>query len=317
MSFSIKLNKSKSISFRVSPTNSSITFALTIPRITFSLRVKRIKKKSINMKHSSGTSYKPVNTLAISSLQPIEYDPYIKKLSRLIRLNTLSNLLIPSLLLSLLVNIPTKSIDPNSIISSLITLLLILIGITGLAIKIYLHTAARLKYDLLSNEKVLPSIWRCIASSDKVWQVAGIYELDENASKKNGGIGHIYERILVKIRYKAPYYIDTNSEVLQVKLDDYSLVVLPEHYIIRKRSMIGIIDTSNIMITRETSPYAEQEDLPKDAEVLYHTWRYVNKDGSKDKRYKDNKEIPICNYGLTHLELDTGYKILLLSSKYQ
>ena len=335
MSFSIKLNKSKSISFRVSPNNTSITLVLTIPKITLSIRVKRLKKKSVSCKYSSGTSYKPIDKVAISSLQPIGYLTYIRKVSRLIRLNTLANFLIPGLVLSPLPYLLTQLVDSNHIIYTtfnknlftfgsvsfnlkiLITLLLLLIGSIGIILKIYVHTASRLEYDNLSNHKEIPPIWNELASSDKLWKIEGIYELDENTSKENGGIDVIYDRIPIKIRYKTPYYIHTDSKVMQVKLNDYSLVILPEHYIIRKKSEVGIIEASNVIITKETSPYAELDDVPEDTEVLYSTWIYVNKDGSKDKRYKDNKQIPICKYGLICFQLDMRYKILLFSSKYE
>lgn len=333
MSFSIKLNKSNNISFRTRPTKSSTTFVLTLPRITLSLRVKRFKRKSIFKTYNSGTSYKPVNNVTISSLQPIKHITYITKISRLIKLNIFSNFLIPSLVLSLLPNILIRLLDTNNIISTalnrslitfgsisinlnaLITTLFILIGVIGIIIKIYVHTTGRLDYNQLTTNKELPSIWNRLITSDKLWQVIGIYELDENASKENGSIKVIYERIPVKIRYKTPFYIHANFKVLQVKLDDYTLVILPDHYIITNKSEVGIIETSNTMIRSENNPYAELDDVPEDTEVIYSTWQYVNKDSSKDKRYKDNKKVPICNYRLIQLNFNTEYKILLLSSK--
>lgn len=338
MSFSIKLNKSNNISFQTRPTKSSTIFILTLPRITLSLRVKRSKKKSITMTYNSGTSYKPVNNTAIISLQPKKHLTHINKISRLIKLNTLSNWLVPSFLLSLIPNIlllllDSQGIIPNILNTTLITLrpgqvsinlnilittLLILIGVIGIIIKIYIHTIGRLQYNHLSkhsNHNEISSLWDKLASSDKLWQVIGIYELDENASKENGSIKVIYERIPVKIRYKTPFYIHANFKVLQVKLDDYTLVILPDHYIITNKSEVGIIETSNTMIRSENNPYAELDDVPEDTEVIYSTWQYVNKDSSKDKRYKDNKKVPICNYRLIQLNFNTEYKILLLSSK--
>ena len=315
MSFSIKLNKSNSSSFRVSPTNSSTTYTLTLPGITLSLRLKKSKKKSIDVPYKDGASYKPTNNIDISKLQPLAYANYISKISRLIKLNRLTNLLIPSLLLSLLAYGLMDLIEtlPTNL-RIMTSLLLFFIGLIGLILKIYLHTIGRLQYKQLSNHKELPSIWKRLSSSDKLWYIEGIYVLDENASKENGGINITYERIPVKIRHKAPFYLHTNSKVMQVKLDDYTLLILPEHYIITKKSDVGIDNNSNIAITSEAKPYAELEVIPRDTEVLYKTWKYVNKDGSKDKRYKKNEQIPICNYGLVSLESDTGSKIVFLSS---
>ena len=147
-----------------------------------------------------------------------------------------------------------------------------------------------------------------------LWQVLGICELDDNATKKNAGISTTYERIQVELRYKTPYYIHTKSKVLQLKLDDYTLVVLPSHYIIVDKYDVAVIETSDLIISSEDIKYAETEDLASDASVLDKTWKYVNKDGSKDKRYKDNEEIPICSYKVVRIEDGSGFKLLLLSS---
>ncbi|NLJ95949.1 MAG: hypothetical protein GX321_02250 [Clostridiales bacterium] len=339
MSFSIKLNKSNNISFRTRPTKSSTTFILTLPRITLSLRVKRLKKKPITMTYYSGTSYKPVNNVAISSMQPIKYRTHINKISRLIKLNTLSNWLVLSFLLSLIPRIlllllDSQGVIPNILNKTLITLgpgpvsinlnilittLLILIGLIGIIIKIYVHTIGRLQYNHLSkhgNHNDISSLWDKLASSHKLWQITGIYELDDNGSKENGGIKVIYDRRPLKLSYKAPFYIRINTKVMQAKLGKITLVILPHYYIITNKSEVGIIVTSNIMITTKPCPYAELDDVPEDTEVIYSRWQYVNKDSSKDKRYKDNKKIPICNYGLIHLKSDKGFMIMILSSSY-
>ena len=331
MSFSIKLNKSNNISFRVNPSSSSIAFTLTLPRITLSLRVKRKKKKSISKSHDMGTSYKPVTSVDISSLKTKEYKPYINKISRLIKLNTLSNFLIPCLLLSLLTSFISGLLEPKGIIYTIlnksliligfsislkviITFFFIFIGVIGIILKVYVHSIARFQYNLLSSHNNIPTTWSKLAGSDILWQVVGICELDDNASKKNAGISTIYERIEVELRYKTPYYIRTKSKVLQLKLDDYTLVVLPGHYIIVDKYKVAVIETGDLVISSEDIKYAETESLPGDAEVLSKTWKYVNKDGSKDKRYKDNEEIPVCNYKLVRIEGGSGFKLLFLSS---
>lgn len=331
MSFSIKLNKSNNISFRVKPSSSSIAFTLTLPRITISLRVKRKKKKSISKSHDMGTSYKPVTSVDISSLNTKEYKPYINKISRLIKLNTLSNFLIPCLLLSLLTSFISGLPEPKGIIYTIlnksliligfsislkiiITFFFILIGVIGIILKVYVHSIARLQYDLLSSHNNIPTTWTKLSGSDMLWQVLGVSELDENATKKNAGISTIYERIEVELRYKTPYYIRTKSKVLQLKLDDYTLVVLPDHYIIVDKYELAVIETGDLVVSSENIKYAETEGLPSDTSVLSRTWKYVNKDGSKDKRYKDNEEIPICNYKMLRVENGSGFKLLLLAS---
>ena len=40
----------------------------------------------------------------------------------------------------------------------------------------------------------------------------------------------------------------------------------------------------------------EDSTPPRDAEVVDHTWQYVNKSGKPDKRFKDNRQLPVCSY---------------------
>ena len=195
----------------------------------------------------------------------------------------------------------------TSSLKKIITFLLILIGVIGIFLKIYVHRIARLRYDLLNKHNKVPSIWSKLVSSDMLWQVVGICELDDNSSKKNAGISNMFERIEVELKYKTPYYIHTKSKVLQLKLDDYTLVILPSHYIIVDKYEVAIISSKAVQ-------YAETENLASDASVLSKTWQYANKDGSKDKRYKDNQKIPIYNYKMISLESNSGFKLLLLSS---
>lgn len=43
--------------------------------------------------------------------------------------------------------------------------------------------------------------------------------------------------------------------------------------------------------------FIEREVVPKDAQVVDHTWQHVNKSGGPDKRFQNNKKIPVCLYG--------------------
>ena len=47
-----------------------------------------------------------------------------------------------------------------------------------------------------------------------------------------------------------------------------------------------------------------------------HTWAKVNKDGSPDKRFKGNRQLPICRYGLIQISADSGMDIRLCCSNY-
>lgn len=49
--------------------------------------------------------------------------------------------------------------------------------------------------------------------------------------------------------------------------------------------------------------------------MVDRTWRYVNKKGGPDKRFKDNRELPVCLYDEVQLSSSTGLNALLNLSR--
>jgi hypothetical protein len=54
--------------------------------------------------------------------------------------------------------------------------------------------------------------------------------------------------------------------------------------------------------------------LPSDALRIGSTWRYVNRDGGRDLRFKDNAELPVMEYGELELQAHSGLRIVLQTS---
>ena len=61
-------------------------------------------------------------------------------------------------------------------------------------------------------------------------------------------------------------------------------------------SSFGIVDYKELNIESCKIKFIETQTIPTDTEVLGNTWKYVNKNGSPDKRFKDNYQIPIVEY---------------------
>ncbi len=57
--------------------------------------------------------------------------------------------------------------------------------------------------------------------------------------------------------------------------------------------------------------------MPADAMVVDTTWRYVNKNGGPDRRFKDNRELPVVQYGRVALTASTGMNNMLSFSNAQ
>ena len=61
-------------------------------------------------------------------------------------------------------------------------------------------------------------------------------------------------------------------------------------------------------LTLEFSPqkFIEEENVPNDSVVVGNTWNKTNKDGSPDRRFANNYQIPIAQYGKITIKSTTG-----------
>lgn len=65
----------------------------------------------------------------------------------------------------------------------------------------------------------------------------------------------------------------------------------------RADGMFALIDIRDLEVGIEGVRFHEDEEVPSDAEVVGYTWAKTNKDGSPDRRFRENYQIPICLYG--------------------
>ncbi len=68
----------------------------------------------------------------------------------------------------------------------------------------------------------------------------------------------------------------------------------------------ALLEYKDISVTFELSNFIEEENIPHDTRTVGYTWAKVNKDGSPDKRFKGNYQIPIAEYGRISIKSNTG-----------
>jgi hypothetical protein len=68
----------------------------------------------------------------------------------------------------------------------------------------------------------------------------------------------------------------------------------------------ALLEYKDIQLEFSLSRFIEEEQLPKDTTVVGHTWAKANKDGSPDKRFNGNYQIPIAHYGKIIITSATG-----------
>lgn len=68
----------------------------------------------------------------------------------------------------------------------------------------------------------------------------------------------------------------------------------------------ALLEYKDVQFYTGTTRFHEGEAVPVDSQVVGKTWAKTNKDGSPDRRFKENYEMPIAEYGKLVFQSSTG-----------
>ncbi|MDH5931493.1 DUF4236 domain-containing protein [Vibrio splendidus] len=133
-----------------------------------------------------------------------------------------------------------------------------------------------------------------LAKCSKVWHIAASGRVI--ARKYHAGASDLVERKGTTIRVTEPLNLQTNIMTVAIVVGRQTLHFLPDRVLIYDVAGIGAVSYKELSITVNDRQFIEDGSVPSDAQVVDKTWKYVNKSGGPDRRFKDNYEIPICLY---------------------
>ena len=103
---------------------------------------------------------------------------------------------------------------------------------------------------------------------------------------------------LIQSSLKVPRLMNANGGELFL----YPAFVL---YFISQQAF-ALVDIRDVTLDCNPISFIEEEAIPNDAELVGHTWKKANKDGSPDRRFANNYQIPILKYGDIRLTSESG-----------
>lgn len=197
----------------------------------------------------------------------------------------------------------------------------ILLPIIGGVLKVMARSkgAVTLEYDFDAEKKEehdrRVGAWIILAEGAKEWQV--LTEIYNSNTKVHAGAGRSLKRVPCTIKKISPYYLKTNVDLIQIKLKKETLLILPDKVFIIRGTKVGAVNYDDLQIQVSSINFVESDPVPKDAQVIGQTWQYVNKNGTPDKRYKNNRQLPICLYGVVRLRSVSGINVEMHISNIQ
>ena len=253
-------------------------------------------------------SFTNIDCAPIEHFQNIEYSELIKAITQIMQSNTLNNNIMIGLICCLVITLLLgQSIIP-------------IIFFIALILKFSLHskTKIELKYtvdnDIMNNYKKKMTNLLALNNCSRKWQVIQYAHVSDSQRKYNAGAVANLNRISFSLTNEIPSFLSANIDIVQVVLGKEKLIFLPDKILIFKDSNVGVINYNSLSIDFSTTNFIEDGIVPNDTEIIDYTWKYVNKNGSPDRRFNNNRQLPICLYYDIYLTSKEGLNIRIQCS---
>jgi uncharacterized tellurite resistance protein B-like protein len=180
-----------------------------------------------------------------------------------------------------------------------------------------LSKTAVILYDFDSEmESAYEWVVNCMA---QIAQCGGKWQIDARGHvydpKYHGGAGQVVRRKRISVGTGEPPYVKTNIAAPVLRLGSNTLYFFPERLLVFGHNGVGAISYDDLSIVINDNRFIEDEFVPRDAHVVDHTWQYVNKSGEPDRRFSNNRQIPVCLYEELWLNSPSGLNEVIQLSR--
>ncbi|MFX4235390.1 DUF4236 domain-containing protein [Aliarcobacter butzleri] len=150
----------------------------------------------------------------------------------------------------------------------------------------------------------LHDAFKQISTSSSKWHVEAEGVVRDR--KRNAGATSVIKRTSISLGQGNPPYVKTNISIPYIPVGKQTLYFFPDKVLLFESNRVGAVSYQNLNVSVEDTRFIEDGSVPRDAKIVDRTWKYVNKRGGPDKRFKDNCELPIVLYEDMHFTSDTG-----------
>ncbi len=133
--------------------------------------------------------------------------------------------------------------------------------------------------------------------------------------KVNAGASSAVKRKAIAPYAGSPPYFQCNISIPVLPAGRQRLYFLPDRILVWDTNGVGAVGFDQLEVSAGEQRFIEDGGVPSDARVVDKTWRYVNKKGGPDKRFSDNREIPIVIYDAIVLSSKSGLQELFQASR--
>lgn len=145
-----------------------------------------------------------------------------------------------------------------------------------------------------------------LCTSHKTWDMTSAY--DQNRAVTRSAASKIVTRREVRFDMKEIPDIKANFTPLYFQNGNGADLYFYPNFIIvySSKEKFAIIGLNELKFRFSPTRFIETGTVPSDSKIIDKTWAKVNKNGTPDKRFKDNYQVPIVCYGNITLQTSTG-----------
>ncbi len=136
-----------------------------------------------------------------------------------------------------------------------------------------------------------------LSNASKTWDITGDRHI--NRVKERSYASRGLDRVPAKLFMSSSPYIQYDNSALVFENKNGEDIYLYPGLAVMERNdgAFALIDLRDLDFTYDGVNFVEEDSVPRDSDVVHHTWAKVNSNGSPDRRFKDNYQIPVCRYG--------------------
>ncbi|MEI6948595.1 hypothetical protein V9K67_15480 [Paraflavisolibacter sp. H34] len=152
----------------------------------------------------------------------------------------------------------------------------------------------------------LRKAFRLLTQSEKKWDFTSSRATNRYAERTSAA--STITRSLIDLTEKKLPILETDEPAMCFhNINGGDIYLYPGFLIVyESKTEFAIINYSDLSISYNAQNFIEEEEVPGDAKVVGHTWHKVNKDGSPDRRFSNNYQIPIALYGKLQFSSSSG-----------
>lgn len=147
--------------------------------------------------------------------------------------------------------------------------------------------------------------------ADRLW----LYETRSATSdwKRNAGAGSLINRRAAT--FGIDQKVRSNISIPCISSGADRIYFLPDLVVCASGDKVGAFGYSEFNINTQMTRFVEEEHVPADSVVVDHTWRFVNKNGGPDRRFNNNRQIPICAYQELDFTVGPSFRRVVAKSR--